>query len=175
MTTSHQWQMLSLTMKKWIESRKTCRNNVCKACDSPLYTDMAGINEQWRIFSIHSSWGTPHCPIISIYRSLVPDWLKIVVLKGEGGKFVIGKKLDMQAAIHNWCMKECTLWCDKENYGSFVVHFVGYCTHRCDMQHMQPKYTKSDLGNVLCNVLCPLKCDNFIMYERICCKFNRVI
>ena len=32
---------------------------------------------------------------------LLSDWLKIVVLKGEGEIFVIGKKLDMQAAIHN--------------------------------------------------------------------------
>ncbi len=32
---------------------------------------------------------------------LVPDWLKIEVLKGEEGKFAIGKKLDMQAGIPN--------------------------------------------------------------------------
>ena len=39
---------------------------------------------------------------------LVADWLKIVVLKGEGGKFVIGKKLDMHVAIHN-CIQKSVL------------------------------------------------------------------
>ncbi len=52
MTTSHQRQMLSFTMKKWIESRKTCGNNVCKTCNSQLYTDMAGINEQLHVWKI---------------------------------------------------------------------------------------------------------------------------
>ena len=50
MTTSHQRQMLNLTMKKWVESRKTCGYNVCKACNSLFYTDMAGINEQCHVW-----------------------------------------------------------------------------------------------------------------------------
>ena len=40
------------------------------------------------------------------------------------------------------CLKDCTLLCDKGNYGSFVVHVVVYCTPKCDMSHMQIKHTK---------------------------------
>ena len=65
---------------------------------------------------------------------LVSDWLKIVVLKGEGGKFVIGKKLDMQAAIHN-CIQHMhkkwlwTSWIENDSDSNLFAFFMEWNPH----------------------------------------------
>ncbi len=81
------------------------------------------LTTQCRIFSIHSSWGTPHCPIISIYRSLAYQMAR---LGSEGGKFVIGKKLDVQAAIHNWTKQLTSLVVP-----SYAILYYMHCCSTC--------------------------------------------